>query len=149
SSALLVGTGRGHLTGIATAMQLATLIIAIPPMSARWGILGAASADFFAVFFLTITLAATAWSTTRQVGWSVLKAAVVPVPAAVSSGWISITLTDAAKSDAVRLALGMPLLVVGYLVIITTLGGRSSLAELSRLLRSVVGRPRIAQQLQT
>ncbi|HEV8483947.1 MAG TPA: oligosaccharide flippase family protein, partial [Blastocatellia bacterium] len=102
SAALLVGTGRGHLVGIATGVQLATLFIAIPPLCGRWGILGAAYADSVAVSLLTLTLGATAWFATRQVGLSVLKTAAVPLVSAVSSGCLAFVLTNSIQSDALR-----------------------------------------------
>ena len=149
SNALLVGTGRGHLTGIATILQLASLFIAIPPMAGRWGIVGAAYADLIAVVLLTITLGATAWAITRHVGWAVLKTAWVPLLAAASSGWIALSVTSDTKSDAVRLVCGVVVVTLAYLLIVAALGGRAGLAELSRLLRIVGGRSRIAEQFQS
>jgi O-antigen/teichoic acid export membrane protein len=140
SGALLVGTGRAHLTAIATTIHLATLFIAIPPMSGRWGVVGAAYADGVAVLLLTLALAATAWFATRQIGLSILKTAAVPVVASMSSGCVAFVLTRSMQSDALRFAVGVCLIVIGYVLIVAVLGGRSRLVDLANILRTVVRR---------
>ena len=139
-AALLVGTGRAHLVGIATGVQLATLFIAIPPLSGRWGVVGAAYADCVAVFLLTLTLVITARFATRQVGFRVLKSAAVPLLAAVSSGALAFLLTSSIQSDAVRLLAGVCVTSLGYVLIVAVLGGRSGLLDLADMVRTVVRR---------
>ena len=149
SGALLVGTGRAHLTGIATTVQLATLAIAIPPLSMRWGVVGAACADLVAVLLLTLSLAMTAWISTRQISWSVLNTATLPVLAAASSGSIAFFLCDSLQSDLARFSLAISVTTLGYLLIILALGGRARLVDLAGLLRSVIGRPPMAAESQS
>ena len=140
SGALLVGTGRAHLTAIATTIHLATLFIAIPPLSARWGVVGAAYADCLAVLFLTLTLGATAWVATRQIGLPILKTAAVPLVAAVTSGCLAFILTSSIQSDALEFAFGVCLTTLGYVLILLVLGGRARLLDLANILRTVVRR---------
>src|SRR5215510_2143156 len=148
SSALLVGTGKGHLTGIATAVQLAVLLIAIPPMCKRWGTMGGAYADLIAVILLTKTLAITAWWSTRQIGWAIVKTALVPVMAAITSGYLAGTLTNPIQWDPLRFFMQVAFTILGYLFMVAVLGGRAGLIDLSRLLQSAI-RSRVTQELQT
>jgi len=140
SAALLVGTGRAHLTGLATGVHLATLFIAIPSLSGRWGILGAAYADCIAVILLTLTLGATAWIATHQVGLPILKSAAVPLVAAVSSGWLALTLTSSIQWDALRFSFGVCLTTLVYVLMVAVLGGRAGLIDLANMMRIVVRR---------
>jgi PST family polysaccharide transporter len=140
SGALLVGTGRAHLTAIATTIHLATLFIAIPPLSGRWGVVGAAYADCVAVLFLTLGLAATARFATNQIGLPILKTAAMPLAASVSSGCAAFVLTSSMQSDALRFAVGVCFTIVGYLLIVAVLGGRARLVDLANILRTVVRR---------
>lgn len=148
SGALLVGTGRAHLTGIATAIQLATLFIAIPPLSARWGVLGAAYADCVSVLLLTLTLGATAWFATRQIGLPILRTGAVPLAAALSSGCLAFFLTNSIQSDALGFTFGVCVTSLGYVLIVAVLGGRARLVNLSHLLLTVARRSPISGELQ-
>jgi len=149
SGALLVGAGRAHLTGIATAVQLGTLAVAIPPLSVRWGVIGAAYADLVAVLLLTLTLTITAWISTRQVSWPVLNTATLPILAAVASGSIAFVLCDSLQSNVAQFSLAISVTTLGYLLIIVVLGGRARLIDLAGLLRSVIGRRPITAESQS
>lgn len=149
SGALLVGTGRAHLTGIATSIQLGALFIAIPPLTARWGVVGAAYADCVAVFLLTLALGATAWFATRQIGLSILKTAGLPLLAAVSSGCFAFILTSSIPSDVLGFALGVSMTLLGYVLIVAVLGGRARLVELFHLLLTVARPSPVSGELQT
>ena len=140
AAALLVGTGRSHLTGIATAVHLATLLITIPVLSSRWGVLGAAYADLLAVFLLTLTLALTVRSGSHQMGWAVLKTAALPVGAALTSGVLAWGVSQSIHSDAVRLSVGIGVTLLGYIGSVAVVGGRARLVDLAGLLRNVVRR---------
>ncbi|MEK6406912.1 MAG: oligosaccharide flippase family protein [Acidobacteriota bacterium] len=149
SGALLVGTGRAHLTAVATSVHLAALFIAIPLLSGRWGILGAAYADCLAVALLTLTLGATAWFATRQIGLPILKTAVVPLLAALSSGCLAFLLTSSIQSDVLRFSLGGCFTAIGYLLIVAVLGGRGRLVNLLQLLLTLARRSPMSAELQT
>lgn len=140
AAALLVGTGKAHLTAIATSIHLATLFIAIPPLSGRWGVVGAAYADCVAVSLLTLALCTTAWFATRQIGLPVLKTAAVPVVASLSSGCLAFVVTSSMQSDALRFAIGVCVTIVGYVLIVAALGGRARLVDLANVMRIVVRR---------
>jgi len=112
----------------------------IPPLSGRWGILGAAYADCVAVLLLTVTLGATAWSATRQVGLPVLKTAAVPLAAALSSGFLAFIFTRSIQSDALQFSFGVCLTTLGYVLMIAVLGGRARLVDLANTMRIVVRR---------
>ena len=149
SGALLVGTGKAHLTAIATTIHLATLFIAIPPLSGRWGVVGAAYADCMAVVLLTVALGATAWFATRQIGLQVLKTAAVPLVAAVGSGYFALIQTSSIQSDALGFVFGVTLTSLGYVLIVLVLGGRARLTDLSHLLLTVARRSPVSGELQT
>ena len=143
SGALLVGTGKGHLTGIATAVQLAVLLIVIPPMCKTWGIIGAAYADLIAVAILTTTLAVTAWFATRQIGWRVLKTALIPLVAALTSGFFALILTSPIQSELLRSATGSCVVALGYLLVVAVVGGRARLIDLVNVMRITIRRSSI------
>jgi PST family polysaccharide transporter len=143
SGALLVGIGKAHLTGIATAVQLAVMLIVIPPMCKVWGTIGAAYADLIAVAILTSTLALTAFFSTRQIGWQVLKTAVIPLLAALISGFLALSLTNPIQSDLLRLVVGICVAAVGYLLVVAVVGGRARLLDLANMMRITVRRSSI------
>jgi len=119
---------------------MATLFVAIPLLTQRWGILGAAYADCLAVGLLTLTLSATAWVATRQFGFAILKASVVPVLSAVGSGYLAFVLTSSIQSDVFRFSIAVCLIAIGYLLIVAVLGGRGGLIDLANVMRLVVRR---------
>ena len=149
SNALLVGLGRAHLTGIATVIHILVLIAIIPPLSGRWGIVGAACGDLIAVAILTFTLCFTARVATRQVRWGLVSSLVVPVVAALLAGLLAWGAARYLPNDLMRLIAEACLVLIGYLVFVILLGGKNRLFDLTALLRGVFRRPTVTAQLHT
>ncbi len=149
SNALLVGLGRAHLIGIATVIHILVLIAIIPPLSSRWGIVGAACGDLIAVTILTFTLCFTARVATRHMKWSLISSLVVPVVAAFSAGLLAWSAAQYLPNDLMRLVAEACIVLVGYLFFVILLGGKSRLFDLTALLRGVFRRTTVAAQLHT
>src|SRR5215471_9984715 len=83
SNALLVGTGRAHLSGVASMVRIVGLLVLIQPMVHRWGVIGAAWGDLISSLACTITLFMIAQAVDRNVRWPVASALVLPLIAAL------------------------------------------------------------------
>ena len=139
-AALLTGTGRAHLVGIATVIQILALLLVIPILARHWGVVGAAYGDLLAVVMLTITLYITARVATNQVSWSLLNTLLVPVVAGVTAGSLAWSVGGYVTQDILRLLSEIALVLTGYLLIVLALGGRGRLFDLSMLLRGIISR---------
>src|SRR5262249_44649696 len=53
---LLVAMDRAHLTGLATGIQLGTIVVLVVPLATRWGVVGAAFGDLVSTVMLTVVL---------------------------------------------------------------------------------------------
>jgi len=140
STALLVGTGRAHLTGIATLAHLITLIVFVPFMTTRWGLVGAAYADMGAAIILTTVLCIVARAATRQISWAFLSAPALPIVAALLSGLLAWNVGAYITRDSVRLIGEAGSILLGYPFIILVFGGRARLLDFTLLLRGVLRR---------
>jgi O-antigen/teichoic acid export membrane protein len=149
SNALLVGLGRAHLIGIATVIHIIVLIVIIPPLSNRWGIVGAACGDLIAVAILTFTLCFTARIATQQVKWGLISSLVVPVVAAFCAGLLAWSTARYLPNDLTRLVAEAGLVLVGYFIFVILFGGKNRLFDLTTLLRGVFRRPTVAAQSHT
>ena len=134
-NALLVGSGRAHLTGISTAVHLITLGTLMPVLARNWNLLGAAYADLTAMFVMTVTLCATARIATRQLRWEVVSVLALPLVAATLAAVLAWSLAGYLLDDFVRLIGQVISCLVSYLVFIIALGGRATLFDLIALLR--------------
>jgi O-antigen/teichoic acid export membrane protein len=144
ATALLVGTGRAHLTGIATAIHIAALLILVPPLAHRWGVVGAAYGDLLAVVALTLTLTITVWVATAQINWALLSTIIVPVVAATAAGLFAWSVGPYISNDALRLIGESGLVLITYLGVVVALGGRTGLFDLTTLLRGIIRRTALA-----
>lgn len=140
AGALLVGSGRAQYTGIGTISHLAMLVVLIPALASRWGIVGAAYAEMIATLTLTTVLLATAQLVTRQMNRSVTSAIVLPVTASLLTGALSWTVGAYVTPDFARLVVELGLIIGSYPILILLLGGKSRLFDLTDLLRSVLRR---------
>lgn len=140
SAALLIGTGRAHLTGLATLFHLSALAVLVPVLASLWGIRGAAYADMIATSLLTIVLCITAHVATRQIGLSLPATAALPVLAASLVSLLAWVAGSATATDAARLAAECSIILIGYPLALTVLGGKSRLFDLTSILRRVFRR---------
>ena len=140
-NAFLVATDRAHLTGLATAAQLATIAAFVVPLAARWGVVGAAIGDLVSTAVLAGVLYGLCRVRTPEVGWQVLRAASVPLLAALTAGLLAWYLAPVFPAGVVALAGQAGLLMVGYVGGISLLGGRRRLLGLAALVRDLVRRP--------
>ncbi|HXG91182.1 MAG TPA: oligosaccharide flippase family protein, partial [Blastocatellia bacterium] len=138
--ALLTGTGRAHLVGIATIVQIVVLLVSIPFLANRWGVVGAAYGDLLAVVALTVVLCATVKVVTRQLNRALFATFTVPVVAAISGGLAAWNLGAHISTDALRLIVECVLTLTVYLLVVLVLGGRARLFDLTTLLRGIVRR---------
>ncbi|MGH7819598.1 MAG: oligosaccharide flippase family protein, partial [Candidatus Binatia bacterium] len=137
-NALLVAAGRAHLTGIATTLHILTLGVVIPPLSNRFGPLGAAYGDLAAVFILTATLCVTFHRVARQFDWSFLGTATRPAIAAVLAGTLGWQTGNQVAGDGLRLVWQLGVISVAYLAAMVCLGGARRLWELFALLKTAL-----------
>ncbi len=134
-NALLVSSGRAHLTGISTAVHLIALCTLMPVLARNWNLLGAAYADLTAMFVMTLTLCATARIATRQLRWEAVSVLALPIVAASLAAVLAWSITAYIVDDLVRLFGQVSSCLVSYLVFIIALGGRATLFDLIGLLR--------------
>ena len=134
-NSLLVSSGRAHLTGISTAVQLLALVTLIPVLARRWYLLGAAYGDLTATFIMTLVLAVTAGLATRQLKWNVLGVFALPIFAACLAGLLSWSIASYFSNELVRLVAQSITCLGAYVVFIIALGGRGELFDLVALLR--------------
>ncbi|HEY3137907.1 MAG TPA: oligosaccharide flippase family protein [Blastocatellia bacterium] len=141
ANALLVSRGRAHLSGIATALQLLALVVLIPVLANRWGIIGAALGDFAAVTILGVALYWTARAVAREISWNMLSTFVGPLIAATAASFVALNIAGYINPVSARLVCEISLVLVIYLLILTVVGGRGALLDLLRLLVAIA-RPR-------
>lgn len=139
-NALLVATDRAHLTGLATAAQLATIAVFVVPLAVRWGVAGAAVGDLASTAVLAGALYALCRIRVPEVRWEVLQAASLPLLAALPPGLLAWYLAPALPAGVVTLAGEACLLLVGYLAVISLLGGRGRVLGLVVLVRDLARR---------
>jgi len=142
-NALLVSSGRAHLTGIATAVHLVALTAFIPLGCRLWGTLGAAYGDLAAMALLTITLYITARVSIHQVKWTLAPALSVPVIAATLAGSLSWSFGAYFDHGFLRLLIDIGIMFLGYPLFVAIFGGRARLLDLATLLRGALRRTAI------
>jgi len=140
AGALLTGTGRAHLTGIAMLVHLAVLVATIPPLANRWGIVGAAVGDLVAMTASTIVLCVTARKATGQTRWDLMSNLSIPAAAAAPAAVLALVVGAGFAQSPLRLMCEVAIVVGGYVLFIMLLGGRARLSDLVNLLRSVTRR---------
>ena len=146
SGALLVGTGRAHLSAIGTVAHLAILGILVPILARRWGIVGAAYADMAATVVLTGALIATAQVATRQLSRSSAATVMLPMAAGVFAGTLAWGVRSFIAQDLLCLICQLGMIMAAYPLTILLLGGRSRLLDLTTLLGSVLRRRVLAAE---
>jgi O-antigen/teichoic acid export membrane protein len=138
-SALLIGTGLAHLSGIAATIHLLVLIVLVRPLALNWGILGAAFADLVGVVALTSSLFFISRLKARGVAWEFSSLA-MPITAALGAGFITWWVGSYVSVGLVRLLLEASVVIAAYVLAISVLGGRSRLNDVTNLLRGVMRR---------
>jgi PST family polysaccharide transporter len=146
-NALLVGAGRAQLTGIATAVHLLALAAAIPLLARSWGILGAAVGDMISIAGLATTLCVTVRVAMPRITLKFISILVVPVIAAVLAGVLSWRIGALVGDSIGRLASEFGLVLIGYVLFVFLLGGRTRLYDLLGLLRGASSRAAVAHRL--
>jgi PST family polysaccharide transporter len=134
SGAILVAAGRAHLTAVATGIHLVVLVVAVPTLSRRWGVTGAAYAELLSVVALTATLVLTARLETRQFGRYSLAESMLPIFAAMVAAGATQAIGSFPSIDYLRLAFQVAFVLIAYTTVLIVLGGRARLMELIRLL---------------
>jgi O-antigen/teichoic acid export membrane protein len=140
SGALLTGTGRAHLTGIAMLIHLIVLVAAVVPLAAHWGIIGAAAGDLLAMVVSTTVLCITARKATGQRRWDIASNLFVPIAAAVPAAVMALSVGAGLTQSIFRLIAEVAIVTGGYLLFVILLGGRARLFDLVSLLQSVTRR---------
>ncbi len=146
SGALLIGTGRAQLIGIATIAHLAALMLLVPILANRWGIIGAAYADMAATAILTVVLSVTAWRASRHINWRLIFTILLPMVAALSAGVAAWSIGASIPTDAARLIGELGMFLTGYPLFIFIFGGRARLFDLTAILRGVFRRSAVPAQ---
>jgi O-antigen/teichoic acid export membrane protein len=137
SNALLIGTGRAHLSGVSAVVRIVALLLLIQPLVHRWSVVGAAWGDLLSALASTIALFVIARAVERDIKWPVLSALVIPVVAGLLSGipaWIG---GGYLAPGLARLAFEICILSVSYPLLVAAIGGRRRLMDLAALLRGV------------
>lgn len=137
-NAFLVATDRAHMTGLATGAQLATITLFVVPLASRWGLIGAAVGDLVSTGVLAAVLYALCRMRVPGIGWEVVRAACLPFMAAVPVGLIVSRLATELPVGVIGLAGEACLSLVGYLIVLSLLGGLGRLMELAILARDIV-----------
>lgn len=140
AGALLTGTGRAHLMGIAMLVHLLVLFATIPPLAGRWGIVGAAAGDLMAMVASTAVLCVTARKATGQTRWNLISNLCVPAAAAVAASALALAVGAGLAPSPLRLICEVAMIAGGYTLFIILLGGRTRLSDLFSLLRGVARR---------
>jgi PST family polysaccharide transporter len=136
-NAVLVGTGRPHVTGAASGAQLCAIVVLVPPLVRLWGIVGAAVADAVSMTILTVVLFVIVRGVVPKVKWELVTSAGVPILAALSVSLLALSLGGQFPLGLSRLACEVAAIAIGYPAVIAALGGRARLAEFVVLLRDV------------
>jgi O-antigen/teichoic acid export membrane protein len=135
---VLVASGRAHVTGVATMLHLVILIVAIIPLSRRWGIMGAAVADLVGVAVLTTALLVSTPFFRKILVREFLLSVLAPIGAALTGGVATWLALSSVADGPLKIATESLLLLLGYGITLTLFGGGRALADLCRLLREVV-----------
>jgi|SRR5262245_5144722 len=138
SNAMLVGTGRAHLSGVSAIVRIVALLILVQPLVHRWSVMGGAWGDLISALASTIALFVIAQSVNRDIRWPIASALVAPVAAALCSGILAWTIGGYLAPGLGRLALRTGILSVSYPFIIAGLGGRTRLMDFAALLRLIL-----------
>jgi O-antigen/teichoic acid export membrane protein len=144
-AALLIGTGRAQLTAISTAIHIAILMIIIPTLARRWGVVGAAYGELIAVTILMITVSLTVHVSTRMLHAATALTPVVPVIAAAIGGAAAWRAALVPSTPFVQCVAGTLAMAVVYPLLVILLGGRAHLVALLQLLRGLIPRSAAAQ----
>lgn len=137
ANSFLVGTGRAHLTGIATSVQLAALACVIVPLSRAWGITGAAWGDLVAAALLAVSLLAVAPMVRGPMRAELAWCLTLPVSAAVLAGLTTWVISTRLLPDSWRAFQQIGILAVAYPVFLSILGGKTAISNLVNLIRGV------------
>lgn len=140
SSALLVATGRAHVAGLGTFWQLLVLGALIVPLSARWGVLGAAFGDLFAVGALTVGLLIATPLVRKLLRRQVASALLLPVGSAAIAGVLAWWGGHWLGDGLLKLLAQTGMLLVTYLGVLSMMGGRPALRDLVSLVRTTAQR---------
>jgi len=138
SNSLLIAVGKGHLSAIATTLQLATILVLVPLMSRRWGVIGAAYADVAAAGIDALILCATARIALPDIRWLSLAEAAAPLAAGLVAGLAAAALTSTLASGVATTLAELAAFAAIYSLAIGVLGGRERFRESRVLLRRIV-----------
>lgn len=127
---LLVISRRAHIIGLATAAHLATEVLLIPPLTARWGVVGAAYADVAGMALVTTILIAGVVLGADPPEWLRMRPFAAPVVAAALAGTMMATLVPAAQSSFGAAIVATLATLPAFLVLTSVLGGRDTVGGL-------------------
>ena len=142
SGALLTGSGRAHLAGLAMLLHLVVLLAAVPPLAKGWGVVGAAFADLMAMSTATAVLFLTARRATRQTEWSLRGTLLVPGISVLVSAGLAYAVGAGFKGVTWQAIAQFAVLTTGYVLMLMLVGGKTRLDELIGLLRGIAPRVR-------
>lgn len=139
SNSLLMALGRAHLSGIATALQLLTIVVAVPLCSRSWGLEGAAYADLLAATVDAAALCTTARLALPGIRWMALSATLGPLAAAMVAALCASACGMWIAHSMVRSLVEVASLVGFYPACLLALCGRERLRESIAMLGGVLG----------
>ena len=139
-SSLLTATGRAHLFGVAAAAQLAALVILIPVLSRRWGILGAGLADLAGVVVLAVALGIASERAVPRMRWDILRTAGVPCLGGLVAVLMAWPVRSLVSDLTLRLLCEGLVVCFAYVSALWCFGGRASLHGLVVALREALRR---------
>jgi len=134
SNALVIGTGRAHLSGLSTGMRIAALLLIMQPLAHHWGISGAAYGDMFAVMLETVTLCFVARNALQGVQWPIVSSLSRPVIASVLAALLAWIAGSYLGTVLGRLAAEGAAFLLFYPFVIMAVGGKEKLSGLTLLL---------------
>ncbi len=134
---------RGHLAAVSTTSSLAVIVLLLPPLAVRWGVVGAAWADFAAAVAGTAAMLVALRSLPVRLTWD-LVAIARPVLAAAAAGALAATVAAPLLPGWVRVVVEAGVSLGVYPLALMALRGGSDLRELWTVLEGALRRPRAA-----
>jgi lipopolysaccharide exporter len=150
--AVLVGTGRAHLIGIASVVQLVAIAVIMVPLAARWGLLGAAVADVISTMILTAALVTTSRRAVPDLRWGSLAAGVTPIAVSIVGAAVATAVGLQWEMGLWRVAAQVVLIALVYVMGLVVCQGPGPLMEVLVICRDCFGGgrrtpPRVGQPL--
>jgi O-antigen/teichoic acid export membrane protein len=136
---------RGHLAAVSTTPSLAVIVLLLPPLAGRWGVVGAAWADLVVSVAGTGAMLVALRSLPLRLTWD-LAAIARPVLAAALAAAAATAAALPFPPGWARLVAEVGVSLGAYPLALVALRGSGDLRELWALLEDAIRRPRAAPQ---